>query len=507
MISRLRGVPPGALDELKSRLARITDLRRVQRVLSWDMQVLMPPAGAAVRGEQQATIDSLAHELFVSSETDRLLTELEPFANSLDPDSDDARLIRVVREDYEKLVRVPAELRAEAIKAATAGFQVWREAKPKSDFDSFRPHLERHLELRHRYIECFPPADEPYDILLDDYERGMKTAEVRAVFEHVKEELVPLIAEAAEAYGDDEGILERAFPADAQKALSHEIIDLFGHREHSWRIDPTAHPFASGGGVDDIRITTKYEPTGLESFFATVHEYGHGLYEHQIDRALDRTPLGTGVSLGIHESQSRMWENLVGRSRPFWRFFYPRLQEYFPEQLRDVELETWYRAVNRVQPSLIRIKADEITYNMHIILRFELEQDMLDGRVAVGDLPDVWSGRMDEYLGVDVPDHANGVLQDMHWATGTIGYFSTYSLGNVMSVQIWERIKDDIPELEEQIERGEFAPLREWLGEHIHKHGRKFKPQETLERAVGTRIDPAPYLRYLREKHGAAALA
>jgi carboxypeptidase Taq len=507
MISRLRAVAPSALDELKSRLARITDLRRVQRVLAWDMQVLMPPAGATVRGEQQATIDSLAHELFVSPETDRLLTELEHYADSLDPDSDDACLIRVVREDYEKLVRVPAELRAEAIKAATAGFQAWREAKPKSDFDSFRPHLERHLELRHRYIDCFPPPDEPYDILLDDYERGMKTAEVRAVFERVKEDLVPLIAEAAEAYGEDEGVLDRAFPVDAQEALSREIIDMFGHRPDSWRIDPTAHPFASGGGIDDIRITTKYEPTGLESLFATIHEYGHGLYEHQIDRALDRTPLGTGVSLGIHESQSRMWENLVGRSRPFWRFFYPRLQELFPEQLGDVELETWYRTVNRVQPSLIRIKADEITYNMHIILRFELEQDMLDGRVAIADLPGVWNERMDQYLGIDVPDHEHGVLQDMHWATGTIGYFSTYSLGNLMSVQIWERIKDDIPELEDQIERGDFASLREWLGEHVHRHGRKFKPQETLERAVGSRIDPAPYLHYLRDKHGAAALA
>jgi carboxypeptidase Taq len=249
-------VTPRELDELKSRLARITDLRRVQRVLAWDMQVMMPPAGASVRGEQQATIDSLAHELFVSDETDRLLTQLEPYAQSLDPESDDACLIRVVREDFEKQVRVPSELRAEAVKAATAGFQVWREAKPKSDFESFRPYLERHLELRHRYIECVPPADEAYDILLDDYERGMKTAEVRSVFERVKEELVPLIAEAAEAYGGDDGILERSFPVDAQEALSHELVDMFGHREQAWRIDPTAHPFASGGGVNDIRITT-----------------------------------------------------------------------------------------------------------------------------------------------------------------------------------------------------------------------------------------------------------
>jgi carboxypeptidase Taq len=500
-------VTPRALDDLKTRLLRITDLRRVQRLLSWDMQVMMPPAGARVRGEQQATIDSLAHELFTDAETDRLLTELEPYAEELDPDSDDARLLKVTRIDFEKAVRVPAELRAEAIKAATNGFQVWREAKPKSDFDAFRPVLEEHVEIRHRYIECFPPADEPYDVLLDDYERGMKTAEVRAVFDRAKPELVPLIREAAEAYGSDDGILERAFPRDEQEALSREIVELFGHREQAWRIDPTAHPFASGGGIDDIRITTKYEEHGLESLFATMHEYGHGLYEHQVDAALDRTPLGTGVSLGLHESQSRMWENLVGRSRPFWRFFYPRLQARFAAQLGDVDLEAWYRTINRVQPSLIRIKADEITYNMHIILRFELEQDLLSGSVPIGDLPSIWNERMHEYLGIDVPDNEHGVLQDMHWALGTIGYFSTYSLGNIMSVQIWERILEEIPDLEDQIERGDFAALREWLGERIHRHGRKFDPQETLERAVGSRIDPEPYLRYLRAKHGAAALA
>ena len=233
------------------------------------------------------------------------------------------------------------------------------------------------MELRRRYVELFPEADEPYDVLLDDYERGMKASEVRVVFERMKEELVPLVAEARELYGDDDGTLARAFPKDKQEAMAREIIDLFGHRENSWRLDPTVHPFASGGGVDDIRITTKYEPTGLESFFASMHEYGHGLYEHQVAPELDRTPLGGGVSLGMHESQSRMWENLVGRSRPFWRFFYPRLQERFSPLLDDVDEETWFRAVNIVQPSLIRIAADEITYNMHIILRFELEQDLL----------------------------------------------------------------------------------------------------------------------------------
>ncbi len=498
---------PQAFAELKKRLQQVTDLNRVRRVLAWDMQVMMPPAGARVRGEQQATIDRIGYDLFASADTGRLLEELRSYEDSLDPDSDDASLIRVARKDYEKAVRVPPELRTEMVRAATEGFIAWRKAKPANDFESFRPYLETHLELRRRYVELFPEAGEPYDVLLDDYERGMTAAEVRAVFDRLKEELAPIVTEAAELYGEDDGTLDREFPKDEQVALSNEIVELFGLREGAWRLDPTVHPFASGGGVDDIRITTKYMSTGLESFFATMHEYGHGLYEHQVAAELDRTPLGSGVSLGLHESQSRMWENLVGRSRPFWRYFYPLLQARFPSQLADVDEETFFRAVNRVHPSLIRIAADEVTYNMHVILRFELEQDLLAGNIDLHRLPEEWNRRMFDYLGVEVPDDAHGVLQDMHWGTGTIGYFPTYSLGNVMSVQIWEKIKDDIPDLDERIERGEFAPLREWLGENIHRHGRKFLPQETLERAVGARIDPEPYLRYLREKHGAAAPA
>lgn len=468
---------------------------------------MMPPAGAAVRAEQQASIDRTVYDLFVSPETERLLDELQSYADSLDPDADDACLIRVVREDYEKQVRVPPELRAEILKAQTAGFQAWREAKPKSDFESFRPFVEHNYELKHQYIECFPEVDEPYDALLDDFERGMKTAEVRAVFERLKEELVPLITEASAFYDDDDGVLGGPFPIEPQTRVTREVIELLGFRDNSWRLDPTAHPFASSGNVNDIRITTMYDEGSLESLFATIHEYGHGLYEHQIDPALDRTPLGAGVSLGMHESQSRMWENLVGRSRPFWRFFYPRLQERFPAQLGDVELERFYRAINRVQPSLVRIAADEVTYNMHIILRFELEQDIVNGEIDFAELPNVWNQRMHDYLGVEVPDHEHGVLQDMHWAVGHIGYFSTYSLGNVMSVQLWERIREDIPDLEEQIERGEFAALREWLGTNVHRHGRKFGPRGTLERAAGGPIDPEPYLRYLRAKHCAAAPA
>jgi carboxypeptidase Taq len=500
-----------ALQQLRARLAQISDLRRISGLLFWDQQTMMPPGGAAARAEHRATLDRMAHELFVAEETGRLLDDLRPYEESLDYDSDDACLVRGARRDYEKASRVPAELRAEMTRAASAGLRSWFDAKQRSDFSRFLPALERNVELRRRYIECFDPVDEPYDLLLDDFERGTKTAQVRGVFDALKAELVPLIR-AQERDGDDE-FLRSPYPPDAQRAIAHEVVDLFGYRPGTWRLDHTPHPFAGGAAVDDIRITTHYAESGLSSFFATMHEYGHGLYEHQVAPELERTPIGSGalfgsnVSLGLHESQSRMWENLVGRGLPFWRFFYGRMQATFPEQLGDVELDRFYRAINRVHPSLIRIYADEVTYNLHIILRFELEQEIVNGRVELRDLPGEWAERMDEYLGVEVPDDAHGVLQDMHWAGGHIGYFSTYSLGNVMSVQIWERVREDVPDLEERFERGEFAPLREWLRERMHRHGRKFTPAETLEKVVGGPIDPAPYLRYLREKHGSGLVA
>jgi carboxypeptidase Taq len=444
----------------------------------------------------------MTHDLFVADETGRLLEELRGFEEAHDPDSFEASLIRVTRRDYEKAVRVPGELRAEMSRAGSQGVGVWAKAKEESDFASFLPTLERNVELRFQYVDCFEPAEEPYDILLDDYEEGMRTAEVRRIFDELKQELVPLIAASR---GREVGAVDGEFAVEVQEALSREVLELFGHRPGAWRLDPTVHPFASGGGMDDIRVTTHYAPGNLESLFATMHEYGHGLYEHQVAPELDRSPLASGVSLGLHESQSRMWENLVGRSLPFWRFFYPRLQERFPAELGSVDLETFYRSVNQVQPSLIRIHADEVTYNMHIILRFELEQELLAGTVALRDLPDEWNRRMWDYLGIEVPDDAHGVLQDVHWSGGSMGYFPTYSLGNVMSVQIWERAKEDLPELEEQLERGEFAPLREWLGEHLHRHGRKYQPAETLEKVVGAPIETEPYLRYLRDKHGVPA--
>ena len=487
-----------ALEGLKERLAEVMDLNKVARLLGWDQQTMMPPAGTAHRAEQFSTLLRIAHERFTDPEVGRLIEELRPLEDSLDPDSDDVALIRLARRDYEKAVNVPASLRAEMARAAAEARPVWVKAKAESDFASFLPSLERIVDLKLQYVDCVADgAAERYDVLLDDYEPQTTTAEVRTLFEELKPPLVELIAELRERNVDD-SFLHGDFPPERQAALSHEVVDLFGHRPDSWRIDPTEHPFASGPGRDDVRITTNYHPDSLESLFSTMHEYGHGLYSHQQPQHLERLPTGGPCSLGIHESQSRLWENLVGRSRPFWELFYPRLRETYPEQLREVDLERFYAGIHAVRPSLIRIQADEVTYGMHVMLRFELEQDIVEGRVELRDLPQRWNEKMWDYLGVEVPDDGHGVLQDVHWSGGSIGYFSTYLIGTVASVQIWQAAGRDLPELSEQVGRGEFAPLREWLGQHIHELGRKYSPQETLRRATGSPIAAQPYLDYLR---------
>ncbi|HEY3550150.1 MAG TPA: carboxypeptidase M32 [Gaiellaceae bacterium] len=490
-----------ALERLKERLGEVTDLGKATRILSWDQQTMMPPAGTGHRADQMATVQRLAHERFTDPEVGRMLDELRPLEGSLDPDSDDATLIALTRRDYEKAVNVPASLRAAMTHAAAEARPVWVKAKTESDFASFLPSLERIVELKLQYVDCVANgAAERYDVLLDDYEPQTTTAEVRALFEELKPPLVELIAELRERDVDD-SFLHGDFPPDRQRALSHEVIELFGHRPDSWRIDPTEHPFASGAGRDDVRITTNYHPDSLESLFSTMHEYGHGLYSHQQPKHLERLPTGGPCSLGIHESQSRLWENLVGRSLPFWRRFYPRLQETYPEQFSDVDLARFHAGIHAVRPGLIRIQADEVTYGMHVMLRFELEQDIVEGRVELRDLPQRWNEKMWDYLGVEVPDDGHGVLQDVHWSGGSIGYFSTYLIGTVASVQIWEAVGRDVPELEEHVGAGEFTPLRTWLGEHVHALGSKFSPQETLRRATGSTIAAQPYLDYLRRTY------
>jgi carboxypeptidase Taq len=488
--------------QLRERLGQLWDLAKLMGLAAWDQQTMMPPQGAGVRARQLATGSKLHHDLLVSEELGKLLDALRPYEESLDYDSDEASLIRVARHDREKELRVPAELREEQTRTAAEAYPVWVKARRTSDFELFRPHLEHNVELRRRYAECFD-VDEPYDALLDDFERGMKTAEVRAVFERLKEGLVPLIAESS-AQKIDDSFLGGHFPVAQQKELEQIVLGRFGFREGSWRIDPTEHPFAASLGTSDIRMTTRYPEKELSSVFATMHEAGHALYEHNVDPALERTPLCRGASLALHESQSRMFENLVGRSLSFWRWGYPHVQRVFP-QLADVELDDFHRAINRVQPSLIRIEADEATYSLHIILRFELEQELIAGSIDLRELPAIWNERMQDYLGVEVPDDARGVLQDVHWSRGTLGYFPTYALGNVISVQIWEKVLQDVPDLDRRLEAGDLSALAGWLRERLWRHGRKFTPQETLERVVGGGLDPEPYLRYLNAKLGALA--
>ena len=443
-------------DELKTRLAEIHDLRRALEMLFWDQTVMMPPGGGPVRGQQLTTLDRIAHEKFVSDEIGALLGDLAEYEQQLDYDSDDASLIRTTRRDYEKLRRVPAELAAEMTGAAADAHDVWAKAREDNDFALFLPHLERAVELKRRYIECFEGYDEPYDVLLDDFEPGMKTAEVRAVFDDLKAELVPLIAEIGSVDGDD-AFMSGPWPVDAQHAYSLEIIRRFGFDESFARLDLTVHPFAASSGTQDIRLTTRYKDDDITSIFTAMHECGHGLYEHGVSPSLERTPLCHGVSSALHESQSRLWENIVGRSREFWNHFYPSFQAAFPEAVGDVDQERFYRAINRVKPSYIRVDADEATYNLHIILRFELEQEIFAGTIELKDLPEEWNRRFEEYLGIPVTTDTLGVLQDVHWSAGGFGYFPTYSLGNIVSVQIWEKVLSELPDLPEQFEQGEFG--------------------------------------------------
>jgi carboxypeptidase Taq len=490
-----------AYERLRILLGEIYDLERVGFLLAWDQETTMPPDAAPARAEQRATIGRAAHERLVSDELGRLLEELRGQEESLPYESDEASLIRVARRDHKKACRVPTELRAEILRAGALGLGAWLEARERRDFEVLRPHVERQLELKRRYIECFEPTGDPYDVLLDDYERGFTTAETERVLEHLKQELVPLVEAAREVDGDD---LEGPFPVEGQRAFSVALLERLGSDRRSWRLDHSEHPFTANLAISDIRLTSNFRETHLGGIFAAIHEFGHGLYERQISPSLARTPLAGGASSALHESQSRMWENLVGRSRAFWRFAYDDLCRALP-RLREVEPYRFFRAVNRIRPSLTRVDADEITYNLHIVLRFELERELLAGRLEARHLPEAFDKRMDAYLGVDVPDVRAGVLQDIHWADAALGYFPTYSLGNVMSVQIWEKACADLGDLDARIERGDFAELREWLREHLHRHGRKFTPRETLARAAGSEIDPEPYVRYLKGKLGEVA--
>jgi carboxypeptidase Taq len=485
-------------DELLRRLGEISDLNRTAALLVWDHETKMPPLGAPARAEQSATLARLSHELVTAPELGELLEELRPFEESHDRESFEASVVRVTRRDHEKERRIPGELRAEMTRAASLGYRAWLEARAAADFELLRPQLERRIALTHEYVACHEPFADPYDVLLDDHERGMKTADVAAVFARLKDELVPLVAGIGDAV--DDSCLRGDFPPDLQRAVSLAILSCWGMDDQAWRLDDTVHPFAVAIAESDIRVTARFEPGNLMGILSCLHEFGHGLYDRQIDVRYSRTPLHEGASSGFHESQSRLWENVVGRRLSTWRFFYPRLQEAFPEHFDDVPLEAFHRALNRVAPGTSRMDADEVTYPLHIVMRFELERELLAGDLPPADLPEAFDAKLGEYLGVQPAGVVDGVLQDVHWSDSSFGYFPTYAIGNVISVQLWDRAMEDLPDLDREFERGEFGSLSAWLREHVHRWGRALEPRELLERVVGGPLDAEPYLAYLRSK-------
>jgi carboxypeptidase Taq len=491
-----------ALEHLNALVAESVDLRHAADLIEWDERVYMPPGGAPVHAEMAATLRRLSHEQFTSARLADALTAAEVATRAADADTDVARIVAVTRRDFDKATKVPAAFVAEHARAVSAAQHAWAEARAQSDFGSFRPHLERILELKRQYVTFFPASEHPYDVLLDDYEPGLTTRDVRAVFDTLRTRQVDLVRRLSEHPQIDDWFLRVAYPEQDLIEFSVEVITAFGFDLSRGRQDKSIHPFCTSFGSDDVRITTRFvEGYPLSLLFGTMHETGHALYEQGVNRAYQRTMLEGGASLGVHESQSRLWENIVGRSLPFWEYFFPQLQQRFPSQLREVTLDTFYRAINRVERSLIRVEADEATYNLHVMLRVELEIALIEGQLQVVDLEDAWNSRMREYLGVTPPDAARGVLQDIHWSAGLLGYFATYTLGNVIAAQLAATFRAQHPSIDADTRRGDFTALLQWLRTHLHQHGRKFQPGELVERITGGGIDPAPYLGYLEEKY------
>jgi carboxypeptidase Taq len=496
---------PAELAELKLRLREISDLHGAEAVLGWDQATYMPPGGAEARGRQLALLGRLGHERLVEPAIGRLLDALAPWADAQGADSDVAALVRVTRRDFDRATRVPSAFIQRLSEHAAASYHAWERARPANDFAAMRPLLEKTVELSRELAAFHPGYANPYDALIDLAEDGMTVATVRALFTELHAGLVPLIAAIRACPEIDDRCLEGAFPEAAQQAFGEKAIRAFGYDYTRGRQDKTAHPFMTKLGRGDVRITTRYRNDNLsDGLFSTLHEAGHAMYEQGIDDGLDGTSLFAGTTSGVHESQSRLWENLVGRSLPFWRHWFGSLQAAFPGALDDVDVETFYRAINKVEPSLIRTDADEVTYNLHVMLRFDLELALLEGTLNVADLPEAWRARVQSDLGVSPPDDRDGALQDVHWYGGIVGgAFQSYTLGNIMSAQFFAAARRDLGDLDGQIGAGQCAPLRAWLTDRIYRHGRKFTAPEIVQRATGEPLSIAPYLGYLNTKYGA----
>lgn len=492
------------LKQLKIRLREVDDLQSAAALLNWDQSTYMPPAGGKARGRQMATLSRLAQEKFTDAGVGNLLDELEPYAEQLPYDSDDASLIRVTRRDYERSVKVPPAFTAEFYEHTAIAYNVWAEARPANDFARVQPYLEKTLDLSRQLANFFPGYKHIADPLIDYSDYGMTVSTIRPLFDQLRERLVPLVEAITAQQEVDDSFLHRAFPEEEQLAFGRRIIKRYGYDFDRGRQDKTHHPFMTKFSLDDVRITTRVQEHNLnEALFSTLHEAGHALYELGIDPALEATPLGGGTSSGVHESQSRLWENQVGRSLPFWRYFYPQLQDQFSNQLQDVSLDDFYRATNKVQRSLIRTDADEVTYNLHVMIRFDLELQLLQGDLTIADLPQAWHERYQQDLSVRAPDDRNGVLQDVHWYAGAVGgAFQGYTLGNVLAALFYARAMDAHPQIVEEMERGTFETLHNWLRENIYCHGSKFTTSELVQRVTGGPLSIEPYLDYLHGKFG-----
>jgi carboxypeptidase Taq len=494
--------PSTAYSELLRNIRDAGVLTSCAGLLGWDERTYMPRAGAGHRGEQMALLARLGHEMLTESRNGELLAAVEGTPVVADPDSAAAANIREIRRNYDRATKLPKELVEELARVTTQAQGVWQEARQKSDFAHFRPWLEKIVGLKRQEATAIGYADHPYDALLDEYEPGATTAEIRKLFVELSAGLVPIVsAIAASGKQSNREILHRDYPVDRQQEFAHSAAAAIGFDFEAGRLDVTTHPFCSGHGPGDCRITTRYNPKFFsEAFFGVLHEAGHGLYEQNLPHEHYGTPLGTAASLGIHESQSRLWENQVGRSRPFWEHFFPTARQTFPEALRDVSLDQWLFVVNDVRSSFIRVEADEATYNLHIILRFELEQALMTGDLPPADVPSAWNEKFKELLGLTPTDDARGCLQDIHWSFGGLGYFPTYTLGNLYSAQFMDAARRDLTSLDDDFRRGDFGRLKGWLTEKIHRHGQRYRANDLCRRVTGQPLDHRPFLAYLRSK-------
>ncbi len=489
------------LEKYKALLAEIGKLESATSLLGWDERTYIPRKGHESRSEVLGKISKLGFELFVSDEMGEYLEELSRPEVQESLSEVDRASVRWMSHDYKRLKAIPPDLFERYVIDRSKSEFAWEQAKAESNFALFEPHLQKMVEYARQFADLYGYDENPYDALLEGFEPGMTARELKSIIEPLRESLTSLIERIAEQGSPpDTSFLKGHFPVDKQRELSLRALRAMHFDFEAGRLDVSVHPFTTRIGPGDVRITTRYrEDRLLPSFFGSMHEGGHALYDQGIDPELTWTGLDTGASMGIHESQSRTWENQVGRSLAFWKFFYPQLQELFPE-FEEVPVEEFYRAANEAQRSLIRVDADELTYNLHIMLRFELEEAFVNGRLEAKDAPEAWNDAMERYLGLTPPDDAHGVLQDVHWSGGMFGYFPSYMLGNLYAAQFFATARREIGDLDERIERGDLLTLREWLREKIHRYGRMYSPSELAEKVSGEKLNPHYFVEYITTK-------